>query len=116
MEQMVQFITQSWGVLPLELLIILGLLCAIVLMTRYFLKQLDRKDDKIDEMTGVLMETSKVLSKVVDNIELVKQEQERMLGVNKDLFLAEIKLQAANIQSHITSVFMSKDRGRYESN
>lgn len=110
MEAIVQFLQAAWGVMPFEFLIVLGLVLALVIVTKYFAGELQKKDKKIDDMTKIIMESSRVLDKVVDNIELIRTEQEKLIKNNREVFITEIKLAAAEVKNDIRDLFLKKER------
>lgn len=111
MEAAIHFLKSAWGALPFELIIVIGLIVALFLVCRYFLNEMRRKDDKIEKMTGVLIESSNVLSKVIDNIEKIRNEQEKILERNTQALVQEIKLAASEVKNEIKDLFIKHNKG-----
>lgn len=111
MEAVLTFLQKAWGVLPFELIIVLGLVVALVLVSRYFIKEIhkleeriERKDKQNEKMVGVLMESSNVMTELTTTI----QQQNKEMEHSTDRLLAALATKAEEVKNHISTVILRK--------
>lgn len=112
----IEIVKALWGSVPLELIIVIGLITALVKVTGYFIQEINKKEAKIAEMTAVLIESSNILNKLIDNIDIIKADQERILRENKESIAHEIKLEASNLKGEIVKLLYPLRKGEHQDN